>query len=112
MCKACHAARCPRPCTMRAGDSSGMLEYKAKRYGREFTRVAPDFPSSQLCSACGHRDGPKPLNVRTWTCPRCGALHDRDWNAGQNLREEGRRIRAKALQTAPPTPGPGALTPA
>ncbi|MDG9686899.1 RNA-guided endonuclease TnpB family protein [Streptomyces sp. DH18] len=89
-----------------------MLEYKAKRYGREFTRVAPDFPSSQLCSACGHRDGPKPLNVRTWTCPRCGALHDRDWNAGQNLREEGRRIRAKALQTAPPTPGPGALTPA
>ncbi|WP_263869846.1 RNA-guided endonuclease InsQ/TnpB family protein [Streptomyces sp. WA6-1-16] len=87
-----------------------MLDYKAKRYGREFTRVARAFPSSQLCSACGHRDGPKPLNVRTWTCSECGTLHDRDWNAGQNLRQEGRRIRTKALQTAPPTPGPGALT--
>ncbi|MFJ8848674.1 RNA-guided endonuclease InsQ/TnpB family protein [Streptomyces cyaneofuscatus] len=87
-----------------------MLEYKAKRYGREFTRVAGEFPSSQLCSSCGHRAGPKPLNVRMWTCSQCGTAHDRDWNAGQNLRDEGRRIRATALQTAPPTPGPGALT--
>lgn len=28
-----------------------MLEYKAARYGRTFTQVARDFPSSQLCSA-------------------------------------------------------------
>lgn len=38
------------------------LEYKATRRGRTFIKVARDFPSSQICSACGHRDGKKPLN--------------------------------------------------
>ncbi|WP_409471917.1 RNA-guided endonuclease InsQ/TnpB family protein [Streptomyces sp. HC307] len=81
--------------------------YKAIRRGRTFVKVARDFPSSQICSACGHRDGPKPLHVRTWTCsqPTCRTRHDRDWNAGKNVRHEGRRILAA---TAPPTPGPGA----
>lgn len=80
-------------------------EYKAIRRGRCFAKVARDFPSSQVCSACGFRDGPKPLNIRQWTCPNCDTRHDRDWNAGKNVRYEGRRILAAA---APPTPGPGA----
>ncbi|WP_374196649.1 zinc ribbon domain-containing protein [Streptomyces sp. ISL-96] len=84
-----------------------MLEYKAARYGRTFTKVDRTFPSSQLCSACGFREGPKPLHIRQWTCPNCGTLHDRDWNAGKNVRYEGRRILADG-QTEPPTPGPGA----
>ncbi|WP_406382144.1 RNA-guided endonuclease InsQ/TnpB family protein [Streptomyces sp. NBC_01618] len=71
-----------------------MLEYKASRYGRTLTKVDRSFPSSQICSACGHRDGPKALHVRAWTCSACGARHDRDHNAGQNIRDEGRRIRA------------------
>ncbi|WP_225859503.1 RNA-guided endonuclease InsQ/TnpB family protein [Streptomyces albicerus] len=91
---------------------TAMLEYKARRYGRGFTRVAHNFPSSQLCSACGHRDGPKPLKIRIWTCPECGTVQDRDWNAAKNTQNEGRRIRAATQRTAPPTPGPGALTPA
>ncbi|MCW2938502.1 MAG: transposase, OrfB family, partial [Actinomycetia bacterium] len=37
-----------------------MLEYKAARYGRTFAKVDRFFPSSQLCSACGVKDGPKP----------------------------------------------------
>ncbi|MFF4697359.1 RNA-guided endonuclease InsQ/TnpB family protein [Streptomyces chattanoogensis] len=73
-----------------------MLAYKAARYGRTLTKVDRAFPSSQVCSACGHRDGPKPLHVRTWICGRCGARHDRDWNAGVNIKHEGRRIRAAA----------------
>lgn len=84
-----------------------MLEYKASRYGRTLTKVDRAFPSSQVCSSCGHRDGPKPLDIRTWICPRCGARQDRDHNAGTNIRDEGRRIRA-AHQAVPPTPGPGA----
>ncbi|MFI2733184.1 RNA-guided endonuclease InsQ/TnpB family protein [Streptomyces sp. NPDC018711] len=81
------------------------LNYKATRRGRSFAKVDRHFPSTQICSGCGHRDGPKPLNVRTWTCPNCETRHDRDWNAGKNVRYEGRRILAAA---EPPTPGPGA----
>ncbi|TDC56375.1 transposase [Actinomadura sp. KC345] len=71
---------------------TAMLEYKTARYGRTFARVDRTFPSSQLCSGCGHRDGPKPLHVRQWTCEQCGAEHDRDINAARNILHEGRRI--------------------
>jgi putative transposase len=83
------------------------LEYKATRRGRSFAKVDRAFPSSQICSACGFRDGPKPLNVRTWTCPNCDTRHDRDWNAGRNVLYEGRRTLV-ASTTEPPTPGRGA----
>ncbi|WP_079659099.1 RNA-guided endonuclease InsQ/TnpB family protein [Streptomyces sp. 3214.6] len=63
-----------------------MLEYKAKRYGRTFVKIGRFEPTSQACSACGHRDGPKPLHVREWTCPACGTVHDRDHNAAINVK--------------------------
>jgi putative transposase len=68
-----------------------LLEEKAARYGRTFARVDRWFPSSQLCSACGIQDGPKPLSVRLWTCPECGTVHDRDVNAARNILLEGRK---------------------
>ncbi|MER7465710.1 RNA-guided endonuclease TnpB family protein [Streptomyces sp. NPDC097981] len=71
-----------------------MLEYKAQRRARSFAKVDRAFPSSQICSACGFRDGPKPLDVRAWTCPNCDTRHDRDWNAGRNVLYEGRRTLA------------------
>ncbi|MFI6517391.1 RNA-guided endonuclease InsQ/TnpB family protein [Spirillospora sp. NPDC050679] len=84
-----------------------MLQAKAARHGRTFVRVARDFPSSQLCSVCGRRDGPKPLGVRTWTCPTCGTRLDRDVNAARNILEEGRRLAADPVaagrQAAPGT---------
>ncbi|MEU6668635.1 RNA-guided endonuclease TnpB family protein [Streptomyces sp. NPDC046727] len=64
----------------------GMLEYKAKRYGRTFVKVGRFEPTSQVCSACGHRSGPKPLHVREWTCTACGTVHDRDHNAAKNVK--------------------------
>jgi putative transposase len=78
-----------------------MLEYKAALHGRTFVRVGRDFPSSQICSACGHRDGPKPLHVRMWMCPACDTMHDRDLNAALNVLAEGRRIVAAGRQAAP-----------
>jgi putative transposase len=71
-----------------------MLEYKASRHGRTLIRVDRGFPSSQLCADCGHRDGPKPLNIREWTCTNCQTHHDRDICAARNITYEGRRIRA------------------
>lgn len=84
-----------------AGWSSfvGMLEYKAARYGRTFVKVDRFFPSSQLCSACGVKDGPKPLNIREWTCAECGATHDRDVNAAINIRTEGRKVATGQAET-------------
>jgi len=68
-----------------------MLEYKAALYGREFRKVSRWAPTSQVCSACGVKDGPKPLHVREWTCAACGTSHDRDVNAARNIAALGRR---------------------
>ena len=66
------------------------VEEKAARYGRTFARIGRFEPTSQVCSACGVRDGPKPLAVRVWTCPACGTVHDRDVNAARNILAAGR----------------------
>jgi IS605 OrfB family transposase len=76
------------------GQFTAMLAYKAKLYGRTVVKVDRWFPSSQLCSACGHRDGPKPLKIRTWNCPGCGVTHDRDLNAARNILAEGLSVAA------------------
>jgi putative transposase len=82
-----------------------MLEYKAAKHGRVFVKVGRAFPSSQVCSACAFRDGPKPLHVREWRCASCGTRHDRDHNAAKNVLFEGRRIvaagRAETLNASP-----------
>jgi putative transposase len=62
-----------------------MLEYKADWYGRDLVTVDRFYPSSQLCSRCGHRVGKLPLAVRSWDCPCCGGHHDRDVNAARNI---------------------------
>jgi len=61
------------------------LEYKAGQKGRTIIKADRFYPSSQMCSACGHRDGKKPLHIRQWVCPHCGECLDRDINASQNL---------------------------
>jgi len=73
-----------------------MLEYKAARYGRTFARINRFAPTSQVCSACGALDGPKPLHVRSWTCKECGTVHDRDVNAAINILAAGRAERLNA----------------
>ncbi|MFE7273644.1 RNA-guided endonuclease InsQ/TnpB family protein [Streptomyces sp. NPDC057623] len=62
-----------------------MLEYKTERYGRTFIKIDRFAPTSQVCSTCGVKDGPKPLSVREWTCTACGTIHDRDHNAAINI---------------------------
>jgi putative transposase len=62
------------------------LEYKALMRGGQIVVADRFFPSSRLCSACGHKLEELPLSVREWTCPQCGTHHDRDINAAINLK--------------------------
>ena len=75
------------------GEFIRQLEYKADWYGREIIKIDTWYPSSQICSNCGHKDGKKTLSIREWTCPICGTHHDRDINAAINILNEGLRIR-------------------
>ena len=72
------------------------VEEKALRYGRTFHRIGRFEPTSQVCSACGVKDGPKPLNIRQWTCKACATIHDRDVNAARNILAAGRADRLNA----------------
>ena len=81
---------------------TAMLEYKARRYGREFRRISRFEPTSQVCSACGANDGRKPLHIRTWQCQRCWAWLDRDINAAVNVaRAAGLAVTACGAQVRP-----------
>ena len=63
------------------------IEYKAKWYGKTFIRADRYYPSSKLCSTlgCEYINHELTLNDRTWKCPCCNKVHDRDNNAALNL---------------------------
>lgn len=82
-----------------------MLEYKAALSGRRVVKSDRWHPSSQLCSACGERSGPKglgALKVRTWSCLACNPKHDRDVNAAPNILAAGRAVAACGPDVRPP----------
>jgi len=69
-----------------------MLQYKCVQYkcncaGVWFEEVNEAY-STQDCSACGARSGPKGLKglgIRGWVCSECVTVHDRDVNAAKNI---------------------------
>jgi putative transposase len=72
------------------GELRRQLEYKAVWYRKHLAVIDRCFPSSKLCGACGSINQNLTLSERVWRCG-CGAVHDRDLNAAQNIRAEGIR---------------------
>lgn len=61
------------------------LQQQCEKLGIEL-RLAPRFyPSSKLCSHCGYKNVYLKLKDRSWECPDCHAIHERDENAAINL---------------------------
>ena len=58
--------------------------YKVVKTGSELFKVDRFYPSSRLCRGCGCINESLTLADRTWVCA-CGAVHDRDPNAADNL---------------------------
>ena len=93
MVKNHHLARAVSDASM--SEMARQLQYKCDWYGRDFVKIDRWFPSTQTCSCCGAVVGPKGfdgLHDRDWTCPSCGAYHDRDVNAAKNIAREGQRM--------------------
>jgi putative transposase len=59
-----------------------MLIYKCVLAGKALEYV-DERDSSKTCSRCGHKQ-PMPLYQRTYRCPNCGLVLDRDENSAVN----------------------------
>ena len=76
------------------GELVRQLTYKAAWYGRTLAAIDTWYPSSKRCSACGHVLGSLSLDARSWMCPECGSIHDRDVNAAKNVLAAGLAVSA------------------
>lgn len=71
-----------------------MLTYKSEWYGKNLIQIGRFDPSSKMCSKCGNINNELTLKDRKWVC-KCGANHDRDINAAQNIKNFGLLIHAR-----------------
>ena len=83
------------------GELVRQLEYKCDWYGRTLVKIDRWFPSSKRCGKCGHIVEKLPLNIREWDCPNCGAHHDRDINAAQNIIAAGLAVKVCGANVRP-----------
>lgn len=70
------------------------LKYKIDWNGKNLLQIGRFEPSSKLCT-CGELNNDLTLADRVWTCKKCGAAHDRDELAANNIKTFG--LRAKPL---------------
>jgi len=61
------------------------LQTKCDTAGIRYVEADPLYPSSKTCSGCGFKVPKMPTSERTFDCPRCGLVIDRDLNAARNL---------------------------
>lgn len=64
-----------------------LLTEKAKNCFIEVGIVNRFYPSSKMCSCCGHINKQLKLSDRIFECSNCGLIMDRDYNASLNIRD-------------------------
>ena len=75
-----------------------ILKYKCEKENKKLIQIDRYYPSSQICSNCGHKNKKvKDLSIRKWECEKCKSIHDRDYNASLNIMFEGLKIYMKGL---------------
>ena len=74
------------------GIFTNYLKYKLENQGKRLIKIDRYYPSSKICSICGHIHTELKLHERTWICPECGVKHNRDYNAAINIKKEGLRL--------------------
>lgn len=63
------------------------IEYKCSWYSKKLVKIDTYFPSSQLCSNCGHKNPEvKNLEIREWTCQNCGIRKPNLYSIKENLK--------------------------
>jgi putative transposase len=62
-----------------------ILKHQCTKVGTIVVEIPRFYPSSKTCSDCGHVLEELPLDVRSWACTKCSAVHDRDVNAAINI---------------------------
>jgi len=66
------------------------LRYKLARQGKALIIVGRYAPTTRICSVCGQaRLDEVGFKETVWTCPKCGAVHDREVNAARNIKAQG-----------------------
>lgn len=68
------------------------LQYKLKEQGKAYITIDKWYPSTKTCHNCGTYNPNVVLGMQEWVCPHCGKTIDRNWNAAQNIRDEGVRL--------------------
>ena len=68
------------------------LDYKSRWNSRQFVQIEWFFPSSKMCSNCGHINQNLKLSNREWICDNCQSELDRDFNASINILNQGIKI--------------------
>ena len=75
------------------------LEYVAAKYDTEVVKVDRFYASSKTCSVCQYVNEQLTLEDRCWTCPQCGTVHDRDFNASVNILRQGIALSGSTRKT-------------
>ena len=83
------------------GEFCLVLDQVAAKYGCRVHRIDKWFPSSKLCE-CGYKNDNLTLRDRTWACPHCGQVHDRDVHASEMILRRGIYELASGSKTLEP----------